>query len=169
MLFPPPRDLPDPRIEPTSLTSSALAVGFFIASTTWEAQVKVLVSQSCLTLCDPIDCDPRLLCPRNSPGKNTGADSHSLSPGDLPNPGIKSKSPSLQADSLPPEPPWKRLQITHSTRQWGAQYFLLWKLTELKKQDGRLQSYESLGLNFHSALTACGFGQVPSPAGLTGL
>ena len=89
--------------------------------------------------------------------------------GNLPNPGIKSKSPSLQADSLPPEPPWKRLQITHSTRQWGAQYFLLWKLTELKKQDGRLQSYESLGLNFHSALTACGFGQVPSPAGLTGL
>ena len=46
---------------------------------------------------------------------------------------------------------------------------MLWKLTELKKQDGRLQSYESLGLNFHSALTACGFGQVPSPAGLTGL
>ena len=28
-----------------------------------------------------------------------------LSPGDLPNPGIKSSSPALQVDSLPPEPP----------------------------------------------------------------
>ena len=28
-------------------------------------------------------------------------------PGDLPNPGIKSKSPALQADSLPSEPPKK--------------------------------------------------------------
>ena len=31
------------------------------------------------------------------------------SPGDLPNPGIKSKSPALQADSLPSEPPGKRV------------------------------------------------------------
>ena len=30
-----------------------------------------------------------------------------LSPGDLPDPGIESRSPALQADSLPPEPPWK--------------------------------------------------------------
>ena len=29
------------------------------------------------------------------------------SPGNLPNPGIKPWSPSLQADSLPAEPPWK--------------------------------------------------------------
>ena len=29
------------------------------------------------------------------------------SPGDLPNPGIKPRSPALQADSLPAEPPWK--------------------------------------------------------------
>ena len=28
-----------------------------------------------------------------------------LSPGDLPNPGIKPRSPALQADSLPSEPP----------------------------------------------------------------
>ena len=30
-----------------------------------------------------------------------------LSPGDLPNPGVKSRSPALQADSLPSEPPGK--------------------------------------------------------------
>ena len=29
------------------------------------------------------------------------------SPGDLPNPGIESRSPALQADSLPPKPKWK--------------------------------------------------------------
>ena len=49
----------------------------------------------------------RLLCPWYSPGKNTGVGSHSLSPGDLPNLGIKPGSPALQADSLPYEPPGK--------------------------------------------------------------
>ena len=34
----PPGDLPDPGIEPTSLTSPALAGGFFITSATWEAR-----------------------------------------------------------------------------------------------------------------------------------
>ena len=32
-----PRDLPDPGIKPVSLVSLALASGFFIISTTWEA------------------------------------------------------------------------------------------------------------------------------------
>ena len=32
------------------------------------------------------------------------------SPGELPNPGIKPRSPALQADSLLPEPPGKPLQ-----------------------------------------------------------
>ena len=36
------------------------------------------VSQSCLTLCDPMDGNPRLLCPWNSPDKGTGVGSHSL-------------------------------------------------------------------------------------------
>ena len=36
-------------------------------------EVKVLVAQSCLTVCDPLDCS---LCPWNSPGKNTGVGSH---------------------------------------------------------------------------------------------
>ena len=39
----------------------------------------MLVAQSCLTLCDPMDYSPtRLLCPRNSSGMNTGVGSHSL-------------------------------------------------------------------------------------------
>ena len=34
---PPPGDLPDPGVKPTSLTSPALAGGFFTISATWEA------------------------------------------------------------------------------------------------------------------------------------
>ena len=40
-----------------------------------------------------------LYSPWNSPGQNT--------PGDLPNPGIKPRSPALQVDSLPAEPQGK--------------------------------------------------------------
>ena len=37
------------------------------------------VAQSCLTLCNPVDCSPtRLLCPWGSPGKNTGEGCHFL-------------------------------------------------------------------------------------------
>ena len=43
----------------------------------------------------------RLLCPQNSPGKNTGVGSHSLLQE------IEPRSPALQADSLPSEPPGK--------------------------------------------------------------
>ena len=44
-----------------------------------------LVTQSCLTLCDPTDCSPPgLLCPQDFPGKNTRVDSHSLFQGVFP-------------------------------------------------------------------------------------
>ena len=35
---PPPGDLPNPKIEPASLVSPALAGGFFTSSAPWEAQ-----------------------------------------------------------------------------------------------------------------------------------
>ena len=69
------------------------------------------VNQSCLTLCDPMDCSP--------PGSSVHgifqartldwvANPFSIpSPGDLPNPGIEPESPALQADSLWSEPPGK--------------------------------------------------------------
>ena len=69
--------------------------------------LKALVAQSCSTLCDPMNCSP--------PGSSV----HGIlqarilewvaipSSGDLPDPGIKPRSPTLQADSLPSEPPWK--------------------------------------------------------------
>ena len=51
-------------------------------------KVKVLVLQLCLTL-----CDPRLLCPWDFPGKNTGVGCHFLLQGSLPDPWIKPASP----------------------------------------------------------------------------
>ena len=65
----------------------------------------MLVAQSCLTLYDPMDC--------NQPGSSV----HGIlrarilewlafpSPGDLPSLGIEPRSPAVQADSLPFEPP----------------------------------------------------------------
>ena len=43
----------------------------------------------------------------NSPGKNPGVRLLFPSPMVLPDPGIKPRSPALQADSLPSEPPRK--------------------------------------------------------------
>ena len=48
-----------------------------------------------------------LYSPWTSPGQNTGVGGPFPSLGDLPNPGIKPRSPTLQADSLPAEPPGK--------------------------------------------------------------
>ena len=105
-----------------------------------------LVSQSCLTLCNPMDCSlPGSSVHGNSPGKNTEVGCHALlqgifptrgsnpgfagrfftiwatreaqeywsgypisSPGDLPDPGIKPRSPALHVDSLPAELPMTR-------------------------------------------------------------
>ena len=47
-----------------------------------ERRVKVKVTQSCLTLCDPVDC------PWNSPGQNTLMDSLSLLQGIFPTQGL---------------------------------------------------------------------------------
>ena len=48
-----------------------------------------------------------LYSPWNSPGQNNGVDSLSLLQGSLSNPGIKPRSPAVQADSLPAEPQGK--------------------------------------------------------------
>ena len=69
--------------------------------------VRVLVFQSCPTLCNPMDCSPpaSLSIEFSMPEYLSGQ--LFPSPGDLPNPGIKSGSPVLQVDSLSSEPPGK--------------------------------------------------------------
>ena len=69
----PPGDLPNPGIKPTSLTSPALAGGFFTTAAAAKSP------QSCPTLCDLIDgSPPGSPCPWDSPGKNIGVSCHFL-------------------------------------------------------------------------------------------
>ena len=72
------------------------------------ARSKVLVAQSCLTLCDPLGCSP----PGSSvhgtfPRQEYWSGLPFPSPGDFTKPGIEPRSPSLQMDPLPSEPPGK--------------------------------------------------------------
>ena len=65
--------------------------------------VLCLVTQSCPALCNAVDCSP----PGSSvhgdpPGKNTGVGFHALLQGIF-----QPRSPALQMDSLPSEPPGK--------------------------------------------------------------
>ena len=66
----------------------------------------VSVSEGHLVVSDSLQ-PHGLYSPWNSPGHNTGVDSRSLLHRNLPNPGIEPRSPTLQADSLPAEPPGK--------------------------------------------------------------
>ena len=77
------------------------------------------VIQSCPTLCDTMDCSP--------PGSSVlGIFQARMlewfaipSPGDLPDPGMEPRSPALQADSLPSEPPGKPLRTAWDRGIWG--------------------------------------------------
>ena len=61
-----------------------------------------LVPQSCLTLCDLMDCKPaRPLCPWDFPGKNTGVSSHLLLQVIFPTHRSNPHLPHWQVDSLP--------------------------------------------------------------------
>ena len=65
-------------------------------------KVQVKVAQSCLTLCDPMDYTVHgILQARRLEWVDISFS------WDLPNPGIIPRSPALQADSLPAEPPGK--------------------------------------------------------------
>ena len=87
------------------LTDSA--VGCTFGGLFYGAAVLCLVVHSCLTLCDPLDY--------SLPGSYVCGilQARTLewvayaSPVDLPNPGIETKSPALQSDSLPSEPTGK--------------------------------------------------------------
>ena len=63
--------------------------------------------QSCLTLCDPMDCSLPGSSVHGIPQARTLEWVAFPPPGDLPDPGIEPVSPELQVDSLPTEPPGK--------------------------------------------------------------
>ena len=73
--------------------------------------------QSCLALCTSVDhSPPRLHCPWDSSGKNTGVGCHALLQGIFPNPGIELESltsPALAGGFF----------TTSAT--WEAQFFII--------------------------------------------
>ena len=66
-----------------------------------------LVAQSCLTLCDSMDCSSPSSSVRGILQARTVEWVVKPSSRDLSNPGIEPRSPTLQADSLPSMPPGK--------------------------------------------------------------
>ena len=100
-----------------------------------------------------------------------------LFPGDLPDPGIKPRSPALQKDSLPSESPGKPIFIMYPFKSWALPHMgalkmekamaphsstLAWKIP-WAEEPGRLQSMGSQSdttewLHFHFSLSCMGEG-----------
>ena len=72
------------------------SIGASVLPVTYQSMKSVSVSRSVMALCDLMVEPSRLLCPCNSPGKNTGVGGHLLLDGNLPNLGIESGAPALQ-------------------------------------------------------------------------
>ena len=91
-----------------------------------------LIAQLCPTLWEPMDSSP----PCSSIHGILQARNWSWlpfpSPGDLPNSGIKPRSPTLQVDSLPSEPPGKPIQyrITYNGKESEKEYIFVWVITK---------------------------------------
>ena len=69
----------------------------------------MLVAQSCLTPHNPMDYNLPDSCVQGILKEEYWSGFPFPSPGDLPDPGIKLRSPTLQADSLPSGPPGKKM------------------------------------------------------------
>ena len=78
-----------------------------------ELKLKVLVTQSCPTLCDSMDCSHQASLSMEFSWQEYWSGLPFPSPEDLPEPGIKHGFPALQTDSLltesPGKPPWAEL------------------------------------------------------------
>ena len=98
---------------PTKAQGSPFQEGVYLHSALQK--VKVLVTQSCSTFCNHMDCT------------STGSSVHGIlqarilkpfpSPGELPDPEIESRS-ALQTDSLPSEPPGKPISESSLQIWW---------------------------------------------------
>ena len=84
----------------------------------------VLVVQSCLTLCNPMDCSQRAPLSIEFSRQEYWSGLTCPSPGTLPDPGMEPRSPPRQTDSLPSEPPGKPIcHIIYPTVDGHLSYF----------------------------------------------
>ena len=116
-----------------------------------KTRKKLLVPQSYLTLCDPVDCSPLGSSLMGFSRQEYWSGLSFPSPGDLPDPGIKPRSPTMQADSLPSEPPGKAQSKPVRRMTVVGEYIPLSTLS-LKGPQGSLQGVTFAGTS--PALTA---------------
>ena len=108
-MCPPPGDLPNPGTEPRSLMSPALAGGFFTNSTIWEAHTDVSKWKCSHSVVSDSFATPRTVA-HQAPlfmefsRQESWSGLSFPSPKDLPDPGIKPGTLTLQVDSLLSEP-----------------------------------------------------------------
>ena len=91
--------------------------------------VLCLVAQSCLTLCDPMDCSPPGSSVHgDSPGKNTGVGCHALLQGIFPTQGL---NPGL---------PHYRWILYHMSHQ-GSSWILKWVANSFSRRFSQLRNW----------------------------
>ena len=99
-----------------------------------------LVSQSCLTLCDPLDCSLPSPSVRGFFRQEYWCGLPYPSLGDLPNSGMELVSPALQVDSLPAEPSGKPRSVALVVQSLSCvQLFatlVVWELTNWPQTNG---------------------------------
>ena len=112
-----------------------------------KKNVLCLVIQSCPTLCNPMDYSPSSSSVHgDSPGKNTGV---GPPPWHFPNPDIESRSPALQVDSLPAEPPGKPSKKNRATKiGLGTSPLIQWLRLQALSAGG-LGSIPGWGKRYH--------------------
>ena len=102
------------------------------------SESNVLVDQSCLTLCDPMDYSPPGSSVHGFFRQEYWSGLPCPSPGHLPDPGIKHRSPALQEDSLPSEPPGKAMEtLMNKTDLKNPTFMTLILVTEDRQQTNK--------------------------------
>ena len=100
---------------------SDLAIPLLIICPKKASQLWLLKrAQSCLTLCEPMDCSPPDSLSMGFSRKEYWSRLPCPPPGNLPDPSTEPRSPALQADSLPSESPGKsyvHIKLVHKCSQ----------------------------------------------------
>ena len=89
-----------------------------------KVKVKILVAQSCQILCDSWTVAHQAPLSIEFSRQEYWSGLPFPSSGDLPDPGIEARSPALQVDSLPSEPPGKSQALSKKNVAWWMYWWL---------------------------------------------
>ena len=119
------RHIPPPNIEAEKKKDTSL----FNLPCKYGKKILCLVSQSCLTLCDPMDCSlPGFSVHGDFPGKNTGVGCHVLLQGIFPTQGSNPALSHYRRILFPSEPPGMQKKILNLCKAESPTSDFEWKL-----------------------------------------